>query len=160
MLDPVAQMHRNKPLVVTYVDGTPRPKGSLKPQMIRDGSGRLTGRVRMVESSAESSRWRRIMAKAFRDAYGDCEPYGDAVGVSAQFHFDPREYTTKVDGLPRYPTIKQIGDLDKLVRNVFDALTDAGVYVDDRQVVITPDTWKIWGPQSGVVVRVWPMPSW
>ena len=51
------------------------------------------------------------------------------------------------------------GDIDKLERNVLDALTQAGVYVDDAQVVACthekvcadPKTWQT----PGVRIQVW-----
>jgi crossover junction endodeoxyribonuclease RusA len=36
---------------------------------------------------------------------------------------------------PAYPASHAVGDLDKLLRAGFDALTDAGVWADDSQVV-------------------------
>ncbi len=38
-------------------------------------------------------------------------------------------------GAPRYPATQGSGDIDKLVRACFDALTDAAVWRDDSQVV-------------------------
>lgn len=115
---------------MAFVPGHPRPKGSLTPQMVRDGGGRLTGRVRMVESSPDSSRWRRIVARhvaalGWPKLWTPCE-------VSLVFWFDP---PSAVQSETEWPTTKTIGDIDKLVRNVLDALTDAKAYNDDRQVV-------------------------
>lgn len=138
-----------------FVAGTPRPKGSLEPQIVRGGGGRATGRVRMVEGSPDSTRWRRTMAMAFRDEVRP--PLDGPVVVSCGFWFDRSRYGPDTRKLP-YPTGKTIADLDKLVRNVLDALTDAQVYFDDRQVVMLGTTGKFWcieGDTEGVKVSVW-----
>lgn len=44
---------------------------------------------------------------------------------------------------PRYPATRGSGDMDKLCRAVFDALTDAAVWADDSQVVQL-DAVKVW----------------
>lgn len=38
-------------------------------------------------------------------------------------------------GAPQYPTARSGGDIDKLERNILDALQEAGVLVDDAQVI-------------------------
>jgi len=133
-----------------FVPGWPRPKGSLKPQMVRDGGGNLTGRTRMVESSADSTRWLRTMAKAFRDAEFATKdiPYAGPVAVNAAFWFDPARLGVDIEANP-YPVHPHIGDLDKLVRNLLDALQQGGVLADDRQVA-----------QFGYVGKHWCTPMW
>ncbi len=139
-------------LLSTFVTGTPRPKGSLDVQQVRDGAGRLTGRVRAKDSDL-STRWLRTMVLRFKGQIGSvAEPYPGPVMVSAVFWFDRDEYGAKTGGEP-YPTGANIGDLDKLVRNVLDALqskTGAGVIADDRQVVELFNTHKRWAPPGGV----------
>lgn len=108
-----------------WVPGIPRPKGSLTPQQVRAGDGELTGRIRLTDSDP-SKRWRRIMAKAFEANRGPT--FVGPVIVTACFFF-ARCCNDDVWAEPH------IGDLDKLLRNVYDALQDAGVYGNDRQVV-------------------------
>ena len=150
----------------TFVPGHPRPKGSLDPQIVRGGGGRPTGAVRMVESSVDGPRWRRTIAKhvlalGWPAIEGPCE-------VDMTFWFDPASVGHVLDplDLDDYPTHAHIGDIDKLVRNVLDALgvdktgkgNGAGVYADDRQVVrVLAD--KVWahtdrGGIAGVGLRV------
>jgi len=47
------------------------------------------------------------------------------------------------DSAPPFPASHSIGDIDKLVRACLDALTDAGVWKDDSQVVFLMAR-KIW----------------
>ena len=64
-------------------------------------------------------------------------------------------YFATDDILSRY-----VGDLDKLERNLLDALTDAKVYGDDRQVVMNV-TNKVIGPHGvqGLQVEVIGLPQ-
>jgi len=144
-------------LLQTFVHGWSRPKGSLRGEMTRGGGGRLTGKVRMVESSAESTTWLRTMAIAFEGARRMAEPYVGPVVVQAQFWFDPSGFGEETRESP-FPVHPHIGDLDKLVRNVLDALQAGKIIKDDRQVVDLVDTHKRWIPPSGVSgagVMVW-----
>jgi len=155
------------PVLALFIPGHPRPKGSMQAQMVRDGAGRLTGKVRMVESSPESSSWRRTMALAMHREVvrlgvvdGDSEDsrlLGGPCVVSCTFWFD---YPSQAARGTRWPTHKHVGDIDKLLRNVLDAMTDARVYADDRQVVSVVETLKLWvpdapGARAGAHVRVW-----
>lgn len=149
-----------------FVPGVPRSKGSLKPQQRRGGGGRLTGGVRLVDSP-QSKLWRRTMALAFREAWGGAEPILGPVAVSAVFYFDRNDYVVAADSL--WPDHPHIGDLDKLCRNLLDALqvddtgegNGAGIIADDRQVVkFAEPTMKLWaspGEVAGVAVEVWEM---
>ena len=76
------------------------------------------------------------MVNAFaaeRDRWISVQPLTDPVWVNATFT------VKKPAGAPKrrrtYPTSQRTGDLDKLVRAVCDALQDAGVIVNDAQVV-------------------------
>lgn len=146
----------------TFIEGHARPKGSLSAQQVRGGGGKLTGKVRMVESSPDGPRWRRTVAQhvaALRWARidGPCK-------VQMVFWFDPLSVGHKLTHLDQedYPTHPNIGDLDKLVRNVLDALQDCGVYTNDRQVVGLAETEKRWarpwyGERAGLGLLVWPV---
>lgn len=148
----------------TFVAGIPRPKGSLKPQAVRGGGGRITGRTRLVDSD-NSKRWRRTMAKHFAEFRTVAMPLPGPVVVSAVFYFDRNDYLVADDS--QWPDHPHIGDLDKLLRNLLDALqvddtgegNGAAIIKDDRQVVkfIEP-TGKWWaspGESAGVAVEVW-----
>lgn len=55
------------------------------------------------------------------------------MSVEVVFTFDRPKAAPK--SRPCWPTTRSSGDIDKLQRAVFDALTDAGVWRDDSQVV-------------------------
>jgi hypothetical protein len=143
-----------------FIPGRPITKGSLT----RQGD-------RLVDTP-QSKAWRRIMAGAIRDdvrwrhmayrhepefAFGPVErvklPYPGPVVVYAAWF------------LPVDPLANQAGDVDKVVRNLLDALsapgkrtTDpslcAGAIVDDNQVQHV-DSWEFLDTERpGVLVRV------
>lgn len=97
---------------------------------VTQGSKRLV-RGRMIEASPVLRVWRDTIATAARVALveGRVHPVCEGpVGVGLVFH------------LPRGRTVRRVSphvkpDLDKCVRAVFDALTVAGVWGDDGQVV-------------------------
>lgn len=147
---------------VTFVPGHPRPKGSMDPQHVRDGAGRLTGGMRLVESSKDGPRWRRIVAQHVR-ALGWPIIAEGPVCVAMTFWFPPPKGEHG-----RYAIGGEIGDLDKLVRNVLDALgvdktgkgNGAGVYSDDRQVAYLHEPLKYYAlpaERIGLGLRVWPL---
>jgi hypothetical protein len=143
-------------LVDTFVAGRPKTKGSMR---VRN---RATGA--MQESVEGSSTWRALMAGAIREDYqrrwsgwpanlaGARLPTPGPVAVTATFH------------LPVDPLQVRAGDLDKLLRNLLDALAadarnpryNGGVIFNDNQVSAFHDVQKI-GPvdRTGVHVIVW-----
>lgn len=153
-------------LLDDFVEGTPRPKGSLDTHATRDGAGRLTGGVH-VKDSPQSVKWRRTMAQRLRSTYAarSAEPVVGPVVVRATFWFDPKRFGSAAQGTP-WPMHPQIGDLDKLLRNLLDALAvdetgkgnGAAVIANDRQVVRfdagTEKRWSLDG-REGVHVIVW-----
>jgi len=107
---------------VTAPDGiTPKPKGSL----------RHVGNGRLVEQVAGSKPWRATIALAARQAI-NASTWRTATGaVRVQAVVDLPRPKTNRDPLP---IRRSSGDSDKHSRNILDALSDAGVYVDDSQV--------------------------
>lgn len=134
-------------LVQTFVAGLPRTKGSL--------AKRPNGTL--YDSVVDSGKWRALMAGALRDAYEVAwvrangptsdgpPPYAGAVSVAASFR------------LPVDPIAHGAGDLDKLTRNLLDALGtrsrnkkyNGKVIVDDNQVTLL----------NVVKVGPWPNPG-
>ncbi len=113
-------------VIVTFnVNGMPKTKGSM----------RYVG-GRMIEGNHGSKQWRDIVTTAAFDAIGGIGeklPNGFPVeGVSlhldATFRFH-RPKSRRRGG----PITRSTGDLDKLLRNILDALQDAGVIGDDAQ---------------------------
>lgn len=118
-------------VLTAYVPGLPKTKGSLE----------HIGNGNMKESVVGSVRWRVLMVERFLAATRYIDelnrpiiPAGVAVRVDPVFDL-------AVD-----PTSVGSGDIDKLLRNVFDALSahsakcparcrkHAGIYADDVQV--------------------------
>ena len=62
-------------------------------------------------------------------------------------------------GAPTYPTGRNIGDVDKLERAVFDALTQGGLWLDDS-LAVTGERRKVWATPPidlpGLTIRVRP----
>lgn len=146
----------------TFIPGHARPKGSLKPQETRGGGGKRTGRVRLVENNPESSRWRRTIAQHVAGL--GWAPIDGPCVVESIFWFDPRSVGHPLAYLDEddFPVHPHIGDLDKLTRNVLDALQDAKAYANDRQVVGFGGTTKRWArpwfaERAGLGLRVWPV---
>ena len=117
------------------VYGTPRPQGSLKLFRAKNGH-------EVAKYSDATYEWRRIVTAAVRDAVGELEPVAGALVLHARFDLPrPRGHsgTGRNAGAlrasaPCWPT--SAPDLDKLLRLIDDAITDAGVvWLDDAQVV-------------------------
>lgn len=119
-------------LAEVFVPGRPRPKGSMKC---------MGANHHMTEDNPESKPWRADMARAlvgdrdFRLAGGSrgVVPYGNAVDVSIVSFFDHPSALAPIRSAHG-------GDVDKLARNVLDALQDGragspAVLADDSQVV-------------------------
>jgi Holliday junction resolvase RusA-like endonuclease len=143
--------------------GRPRTKGSLNVFCCKDK--RHT--IRVEEETKDSKLWRRQMAKSAQVAMlldaGSLLRWAGPVRVRATFIFAP---TVGVDGQvwpshrTPFPTDIKLGDVDKLARNLNDALTDAGVLADDSYVV-TLEVHKRWtalGEAPGMEGEVWTVP--
>lgn len=118
-------------LVDVWVPGKARPKGSMRP----------IGNGRMVESNEASPEWRAQLARAFWRDYHERElsnqdsvqPWGRPVDVAVAAYFNRRGATSVC------PDSVATGDVDKLLRNVLDALQGPrkgvrGVLADDALV--------------------------
>ena len=123
--------------VAFVVRGTPAPQGSK----------RHVGGGRMVESSAKVAPWRADVRAAAEDAMNGHLPFDGPLEMVVTFTL-PKPKTVKRD----YPHVRP--DLDKLIRSTKDALTSAGVYGDDGQVVELTAR-KVYGiiPGASIIVR-------
>lgn len=140
--------------------GRPRTKGSLRATCTRVPAHK----VRYQEETRDSGLWRKQMAKAAQMAHlratdGILMNYPGAVEVKATFVF---QRTMSVAGGPipshdtPYPTDIHLGDVDKLARNLLDALTDSHVIADDSLVVslVVHKRWTHLGEEPGCIVEV------
>lgn len=113
-----------------WVPGVPVPKGSL----------RHVGNGRLVESAKGLADWRHAIKDAAWTYRLQQEPFDGPVWVETHFylprplsHFRANDRTRDLKAsAPQYPYRKP--DLDKLVRAILDAVTDAGLWRDDAQV--------------------------
>jgi crossover junction endodeoxyribonuclease RusA len=113
----------------------------------------------MRDDNAERLRpWREAVKQAALDAVAGRDRLDGPVSVAVVFSFDPPKSAPKCRRV--WPTTRSSGDVDKLVRAVFDALTDAGVWRDDSQVVrLTAskvhvgDPWSLHIPGACFTVR-------
>lgn len=101
------------------VYGTPAPQGSKK----------YVGNGIMIESSAKVTPWREAIKGAALQSRR--EPLRGAVSLTVTFTVKKPKSAPK--RRVTYPSVKP--DLDKYIRSTMDGLTDAGVWVDDGQVI-------------------------
>jgi len=171
-------MSEPKLLLAFTCNERPRPKGSLTGR-----SPKGTTHVQMRESVDPEGVFRTAVARAawlasrgapaFVGHYSQLEPFvaraggplfsqGVAVRTGMIFRF-PRKPGHKLDAPCDVITEKNralaVGDVEKLVRNVHDALMDAGVLADDHQVAVTA-AMKCFADEDcmevpGVDVEVW-----
>jgi Holliday junction resolvase RusA-like endonuclease len=148
------------------VDGRPRTKGSLHGTCRKDA--RHT--VHMSESGEYSKPWKLKMIREIQRHIHEWQssrfapvqmwvPCPLPVEVRAVYFFEREK---GVNGLVKpsfdtpYPTNITIADLDKLDRNLLDALTQSKLIADDSQVVrlVTEKRWAPEGSGGSVQVHV------
>ncbi len=128
------------------IPGACPPKGSRVPV----GRGRATR-----ESSKRVAPWTDEAKRAMRDRLGKpLATFSGPVYVVPTFVLQRPKVTESA-----HPVAITIGDLDKLVRCLLDAMTKAGVIEDDRFVVDLGDDnggrpRKVWGDYDHTIVRV------
>jgi crossover junction endodeoxyribonuclease RusA len=134
-----------------FAPGVPAPKGSLDAKPI-PGSRKV---YMVAGNQANQDKWASAIAQAAREAdwwdqipAGEREPWGGDVEVICQFVIPerPRVHTA---------TDRGAGDLDKLQRCVWDALTGI-VYVDDSQVTVSGASKRMAAPgeMSGATIHI------
>lgn len=111
------------------------------------GSKKNLGNGRMVESCKRLKAWRKAITIAAIEAQGSKPSIAGPVNIGIVF-FLRRPKRAK---FRNYPATRP--DLDKLVRAVFDALTQARVWFDDGQVCIL-GTSKVWAGERGPRVEI------
>ena len=113
-----------------FAPGTPGAKGSKSFKgMMRLGNGRTT--ARLLESSKKVKPWEDAVCRALFPRQ-PLAPFPGAVELTLEFRFArPASH-----GRKRWPCWgKDVGDVDKLARSTLDALTRAGAWADDAQVI-------------------------
>jgi hypothetical protein len=159
-------------ITALFVAGRPRTKGSMAPFHVRGTAGRPC-RISLRDSEL-SVDWKKTMIKALMRENGvrlarkriggktlvervdGGAAYAGPVEVHAYFRFAP-DHTTTID-VGGWPVQHDIGDEDKLRRNLLDALTQSHVLADDA-LSVGGQTWKRWccdGEEPGVLFVVAP----
>ncbi|MDT0381384.1 RusA family crossover junction endodeoxyribonuclease [Streptomyces sp. DSM 42041] len=136
------------------------------------GSKRHVGRGRMVEQSKRVAPWRAAVKVAAERAtrtahvmqYGGA-PAGQVAPLDGPLSVEVVFTVRKPASAPKrritWPTTRDSGDLDKLLRSTFDALTDAGAIADDSRVVevtarkVHPGEGLDALAEPGAVIRIW-----
>jgi len=113
------------------VAAVPKPQGSKRGFVVKGKDG---GRPRaiVVDSAKEPLRSFRDAVRAEAVAQG-VEMFVGPVSVALAFSMPKPKVAER--GPRRWPIGKNVGDIDKLARACLDALTDAGIWHDDSQVV-------------------------
>jgi Holliday junction resolvase RusA-like endonuclease len=114
------------------VPGEPQPQGSTKAFKHRH-----TGLVMVTSDNARLRPWRDAVCWHARQALAGRGPLAGPVGVALDFRFvRPRGHFGRRGLRPSAPPEHVVRpDVDKLARAVIDALSEAGVWRDDNQVV-------------------------
>lgn len=113
-----------------FVPGRPAPQGSK----------RYFGPGRVVEMSKYVAGWRTDIRDTLSKEWGDRAPLAGPVNLRLDFVL-PRPASTPKS--KKTPWAIKRPDWDKLSRAVCDAITSAGVYKDDSQIVYAHVTKRI-----------------
>lgn len=119
-------------VLAAHIVGTPKPQGSKRAFVVK-GKGGGKARAVVVDSDKAPLRdWRTDVVLGVQRAMSDAEQVVGPVAVRLVFALPrpasaPKTRRTWPSG--------RVGDVDKLARAVLDAMTDAGVWHDDAQVV-------------------------
>jgi Holliday junction resolvase RusA-like endonuclease len=139
----------------TWIAGRPRTKGSLNAYCSKGRDHKLVWREQVKDSKA----WRMTMARQLqREArfnYGEHLLLEIPVELRLVYFFRREDEDRSTEP---YPTAMTVGDLDKLDRNVLDALTSSGIVKDDRYVVRIMSE-KRWGNVAGVQLTLMQIPE-
>lgn len=106
-----------------FVPGEPVSQGSMKTVTPKGGTKPV-----VIHSNKALAPWRRTVAQAAD--YLVREPFYGGVTVDLTFFMLRPKTVTRP-----HPITRSSYDLDKLIRAVFDALTDSGAIEDDSRVV-------------------------
>jgi hypothetical protein len=135
------------------------------------GSKRHVGGGRLLEQSKRVGPWRLAVHTAARAALlvgaksswpGDLEHRPPLDGpLSVEIVFTVRKPASAPKTRVTWPTTRDSGDIDKLLRSTFDALTTAAAIADDSRIVEVSSR-KVFPGEGldaletpGAVIRVW-----
>lgn len=144
------------------VRGMPRPQGSINAFPRRNGAGQMVGVG--VKYAPTVYAWRAQVQQAMTEALPHHSPWSRGA-VELHLGFDlprPTGHLLPVNSKRSAPEVSKSAparpivapDLDKLVRAVMDACTDAGVWKDDAQVCVIVTAKRYVTTQPGVRISV------
>lgn len=111
-------------VLTVFVPGLPAPQGSKRAWI-----DKRSGKVMMAEQSTRVGPWRTAVKRACAKVPRvDC--VDTPVSVWVEFILTRPKTVTRL-----WPTSKNEGDIDKLLRSTFDGLVKAGVIKDDSLIV-------------------------
>jgi Holliday junction resolvase RusA-like endonuclease len=138
-------------LTITVLGHRPAPQGSK----------RHVGRGRLVEQSLRVKPWRQAVHDATTSALANTG-IGPLDGpLSVEVALTVRKPVSAPKTRITWPTTRDSGDIDKLLRSTFDALTTGGAIADDSRIVeviarkMHPGEGVDALEQPGAVIRVW-----
>lgn len=143
-------------LEITVRDHRPAPQGSK----------RHVGHGRLLEQSKRVAPWRAVVEAAAKNAMnarwlaGNGEESLDGP-LSVEIVFTVRKPASAPKRRVTWPTTRDSGDIDKLLRSTFDALTTGGAIADDSRIVevtarkVFPGEGLDALDTPGAVIRVW-----
>ena len=126
-------------MIQFHVPGVPIPQGSKK-SIPHKASGQFV----MIDAHPGLKSWRKAVTQAAKAHVGTFSKH-EPVALVAEFEL-PRPRSVRRD----HPAVKP--DLDKLTRALLDGITDAGVWVDDGQVVTASITKRYGDPGVSVLI--------
>lgn len=139
--------------VTVVVYGQAKPKGSL----------RHVGHGRLLEQVAGSGAWRADVAAAARAVMA--RPGAPTGPLDGPLAVDATVTMQRPKSAPArretWPATRFFGDIDKIARNLLDALVDGAVIVDDSRVVDLTIHQRFPGQSPatlthpGAMIRVW-----
>lgn len=153
------------PVFTVVVYGTPGPQGS------KSFKGMRAGNAILAESSKKVKPWRKAVVEASVTACAGAAQFLGLDGwvaldgpLEVSMVFTLRKPLSAPKRVRTWPT--KYPDVSKLCRSTEDALTSAGVWVDDARVVRYRELAKVFPgedasalSQPGVVVHVWQVAS-
>lgn len=133
-----------------WVAGHPKTKGSLD----------FVTKTHVRESVSGSDHWRKLVAQQLRVAHGGRPPFEGRAGVRILSYLQPSRLALE-RGPESWILGRTSGDVDKLGRNVLDALTDSGMIKDDAQVwdLMSCKRLAMPGMLPGQKIQVWAIPE-
>lgn len=120
------------------------------------GSKRHVGKGVLIEQSKRVKPWRQAVC----DAIGTPPETLDGP-LAVQVVFTVSKPTTAPKNRVTYPATRSSGDLDKLLRSTFDALSDSGTIADDSRIIdvraikVYPGEHREALDEPGAIIRVW-----